>query len=209
RIAIIPGSGVDVDVFTPMPEPANAFTIGFAARLLDIKGVQTLVRAHDMLAARGVAVRLLLAGEPDATNPSSITEDIIAGWRERSNLVLLGHVGDVRTVWAQSHVAILPSRGGEGIPLTLLEAAACGRPLIATDVPGCREIARPGVNALLVPADDPGALAEAIETLMKDRAMRLRFGQASRKLAVDEFSSTRVARDIVALYERLLTRSAA
>ncbi|MGH6665177.1 MAG: glycosyltransferase, partial [Pseudolabrys sp.] len=122
RIAIIPGSGVDVDVFTPLPEPANAFTIGFAARLLDIKGVQTLVRAHEILAARGVAARLLLAGEPDATNPSSIPEDVIAGWRERPNLVSLGHVGDVRTVWAQSHVAILPSRGGEGIPLTLLEA---------------------------------------------------------------------------------------
>jgi glycosyltransferase involved in cell wall biosynthesis len=93
--------------------------------------------------------------------------------------------------------------------MSLLEAAACGRPLIATDVPGCREIARPGVNALLVPVDDSTALAKAIETLAKDRDMRLRFGQASRQLAVNEFSSARVGREIVALYARLLKENAA
>jgi glycosyltransferase involved in cell wall biosynthesis len=208
-IAFIPGSGVDVDFFTALPEPANAFTAGFAARLLDIKGVQTLVRAHEILAERGIAVRLLLAGQPDKPNPSSIPEPVLARWRQRPNLILLGHVDDVRTVWAQAHIAILPSRGGEGIPLSLLEAAACGRPLIATDVAGCREIARPDVNALLVPPDEPGALADAIETLMQDRAMRQRFGQASRQIAVKEYSTTLVGREIVALYARLLKRSAA
>src|SRR6185437_17169731 len=106
-------------------------------------------------------------------------------------------------------IAILPSRGGEGIPLSLLEAAACGRPLIATDVAGCREIARLDVNALLVPPDEPGALADAIETLIQDRAMRQRFGQASRQIAVKEYSTTLVGREIVALYARLLKRSAA
>ncbi|MGH6683529.1 MAG: glycosyltransferase family 4 protein [Pseudolabrys sp.] len=203
RIALIPGSGVDVDVLTPLPEPDGAFTAGFVGRLLDDKGVQTLVRAHEMLAERGRAVRLLLAGTPDPSNPASIPDRVLAGWRNRPNLILLGHVDDVRTVWAQAHVGILPSRR-EGLPKSLLEAAACGRALIATDVPGCREIARQGLNALLVPADDPAALADAIETLMTDRDLRLRFGQASRRLAVDEFSSTRIGKEIVVLYVRLL-----
>jgi glycosyltransferase involved in cell wall biosynthesis len=201
-IALIPGSGVDVNSLTPLPEPDGPFTIGFVGRLLDDKGVRVLVRAHEILTERGLAVRMLLAGAPDPSNPASIPDQVLAGWRKLPNLVLLGHV-EVRTVWAQAHVAILPSRR-EGLPKSLLEAAACGRPLIATDVPGCREIARPGVNALLVPSDDPAALANAIETLMQDRDLRLRFGQASRQLAVNEFSSARIGREIVALYARLL-----
>ena len=203
KIALISGSGVDIDVLSPLPEPAGAFTVGFVGRLLDDKGVRTLVRAHDILRERGLTVRTLLAGEPDPSNPASIPESVLAGWRSRPNLTLLGHVDDVRHVWAQAHVGILPSRR-EGLPKSLLEAAACGRALIATDVPGCREIARRGVNALLVPADDPLALAEAIETLMKDRDLRTRFGQASRQLVVDEFSSSRIGREIVGLYARLL-----
>jgi len=203
RIALVPGSGVDIDVLTPLSEPLDPFTIGFVGRLLDDKGVQTLVRAHKILAERGVIVRALLAGAPDPSNPASIPEHVLNGWRKRPNLVLLGQVDDVRTVWAQAHVGVLPSRR-EGLPKSLLEAAACGRPLIATDVPGCREIARQGVNALLVPPDNAPALAIAIETLMKDRDLRLRFGGASRKLVVDEFSSAQIGREIVALYSRLL-----
>lgn len=204
HITLIPGSGVDIDVLTPLPEPAGVFTVGFVGRLLDDKGVRTLVHAHEMLTERGLSVRTLLVGEPDPSNPASIPDRVLSDWRKRPNLVLLGHVDDVRTVWAQAHAAVLPSRR-EGLPKSLLEAAACGRPLIATDVPGCREIARQGVNALLVPADDPAALACAIETLMKDRDLRLRFGHASRQLAVNEFSSARIGKEIVALYARLLT----
>ncbi len=209
HIVLIPGSGVDVDALMPLPEPDGPDTIGFAGRLLDVKGVQTLVRAHEILMGRGVAVRLLIAGRPDASNPSSIPEHVLARWRQQPNMVLLGHIDDIRTLWAQAHIAIQPSLGGEGVPLSLLEAAACGRPLIATDVPGCREIARPGVNALLVPVSDPMALANTIETLIKDRAMRLRFGNASRRLVVDEFSSGKIGREIVALYARLLKRGVA
>ena len=105
QIALIPGSGVDIDVLTPLPEPDGPFTIGFVGRLLDDKGVRTLVRAHEILAERGLAVRTLLAGEPDPSNPASIPDHVLAGWRKRPNLVLLGHVDDVRTVWAQAHVA--------------------------------------------------------------------------------------------------------
>jgi len=204
RIAVI-CSGVDVDFFTPLPEPANATpTVAFAGRLLEIKGVRTLVRAHELLLERGVAIRLLLAGAPDPLNPTSIPENLLAAWRIIANLSLLGHVEDVRGVWRQAHIAVLPSRGGEGVPMSLLEAAACGRPLIATDVPGCREVARPGVTGLLVAPDNAAALADAIATLAQDPAMRHRFGDAARQLVCAEFSSGRIQREIVALYARML-----
>jgi glycosyltransferase involved in cell wall biosynthesis len=204
RIALIPGSGVDVDILTPMPEPDGPFTIGYVGRLLDDKGVPTLVRAHGILAERGVAIRTLLAGTPDPSNPASIPNHVLSSWKNDKNLIFLGHVDDVRTVWAQAHVGVLPSRR-EGLPKSLLEAAACGRPLIATDVPGCREIARPGTNALLVPPDDPEALANAIEVLSKDRNLRHRFGRAGRQLVTEEFSSDRIGREIVALYAGMLS----
>lgn len=202
-IALIAGSGVDTDELVALPEPAGAFTIAFVGRLLDDKGVQPLVRAHELLNARGPAVQTLLAGERDPLNPASIPERVLDEWRHVTNLRLLGHIDDIRAVWAQSHVAVLPSRR-EGLPKSLLEAAACGRPLIATDVPGCREIAREGINALLIPPDDFEALAKAIETLMNDRDLRVRFGKASRQIAVGEYSSLRIGNEITALYSRLL-----
>lgn len=205
RIAMIPGSGVDVGLFTPIAEPPDTVVaVAFVGRLLENKGVRTLVRAHEILAGRGISVRLLLAGAPDPLNPTSIPAGLIEEWRKIPNLVLLGHVDDVRTVWRQAHIAVLPSRGGEGIPMSLLEAAACGRPLVATDVPGCRDVARPDRTGLLVPPDDAAALADAIATLANDPELRLRFGHAARKLASDEFSSARIQREIVAFYEQLL-----
>ncbi|MGZ5896857.1 MAG: glycosyltransferase family 4 protein [Xanthobacteraceae bacterium] len=203
RIALIPGSGVDIDTMIPMPAPVGPFTVGFVGRFLDDKGVKTLVRAHELLAMRGIAIHTLLAGEPDPSNPASIPDHVLASWRLIPNLRLLGQVDDIRSVWAQAHVAILPSRR-EGLPKSLLEAAACGRPLIASDVPGCREIARHGVNALLVPVDDAEALGHAIETLMKDHDLRIRFGYASRQIVVTEYSSMRIGGEIIALYSRLL-----
>jgi glycosyltransferase involved in cell wall biosynthesis len=202
-IALIPGSGVDVDALNPLPEPDGPFTVGYVGRLLDDKGVRTLVRAHELLAQRGIAVNTLVAGDPDPSNPASIPDQVLANWKRIPNLRLLGHVNDIRSVWAQAHIAVLPSRR-EGLPKSLLEAAACGRPLIATDVPGCREIARDDINALLVSMDNAEALANAIERLMKDDELRARFGAASRKIAVSEYSSERVGGEIAALYARLL-----
>lgn len=206
RIALIPGSGVDIELLTPLTEPDGPFTVAFVGRLLYDKGVEALVRAHEILNKRGLRVRALLAGVPDPSNPASIPEPTLAHWRQRENLVLIGHVEDVRTVWAKAHVAILPSRR-EGLPKSLLEAAACARPLIASDVPGCREIARHGVNALLVPPDDPEALAHAIATLMNDPDLRIRFGRVSRQIVVADFSSARIGDEIVALYARLLAQA--
>ncbi|HZP68488.1 MAG TPA: glycosyltransferase family 4 protein [Pseudolabrys sp.] len=206
NIALIPGSGVDTGLLTPLAEPAGPFTIAFVGRLLDDKGVRTLVRAHELLARRGLPVRTLLAGDPDPSNPASIPDAVLDRWRRIPDLQLLGHVADIRDVWASAHVAVLPSRR-EGLPKSLLEAAACGRPLIATDVPGCREIARNGANALLVPVDDADALADAIQMLLNDASLRRRFGSASRTIVMSEFSSERVAGGITSLYSRLLEQA--
>jgi len=206
NIALISGSGVDTELLTPTPEPTGPFTVAFVGRLLDDKGVRTLVRAHELLAHRRLVVRTLLAGQPDPSNPASIPDHLLGDWRRVPNLQLLGHVEDIRSVWAQAHVAVLPSRR-EGLPKSLLEAAACGRPLIATDVPGCREIARNDVNALLVPPDDAEALANAIEALLKNPSMRIRFGSASRTIATSEYSSERVAAEITQLYSRSLQQA--
>ena len=198
RIFLIPGSGVDIDRPAAAAGAGRADHRGLRRPAARQQGLRTLVAAHELLARRGRAVRLLIAGAPDPANPDSIPPAEIASWRERSGVELLGHVADIRAVWAAAHIAVLPSRR-EGLPKSLLEAAACGRPIVATDVPGCRAIARAGVNALLVPADDAAALADAIDRLAQDAELRRRFGAASRRLAEDEFSSQRIGRETVAL----------
>jgi glycosyltransferase involved in cell wall biosynthesis len=203
RIFLIPGSGVDTEALTPMPEPAGVMTVGYVGRLLADKGVRSLVEAHGILAARGRDIRFVLAGDPDPANPASIPQAEIDSWKQVAGLDVLGHIKDIREIWAMSHIAVLPSRR-EGLPKSLLEAAACGRPIVATDVPGCREIARPDVNALLVPADDAAALAEAIDRLASDAALRRRFGAAGRAMVEAEFSEHHIGREIVALYAKLL-----
>jgi glycosyltransferase involved in cell wall biosynthesis len=203
RIELIPGSGVDVDKLTPAPEPAGAVTVAFVGRLVESKGIRTLVAAHALLGERGREIRLVIAGLPDPANPASIPPEEIEAWTKRPNVTHLGFVQDIAALWASAHIAALPSHR-EGLPLSLLEAAACGRPLVATDVPGCRVIARPDLNALLVPLDDVEALADAIDRLARDPELRRRFGRASREMVEREFSSKRIGRDVVGLYRRLL-----
>lgn len=205
RIVLIPGSGVDTDMMRVLPEPAGAVTVAFVGRLLEYKGIRTLVAAHEVLSLRGGNIRLLIAGLPDETNRNSVTAAEVAEWTKQRNIVHLGYVDDIRGLWAQAHIAALPSRVGEGMPLSLLEAAACGRPLIATDTPGCRDLVRNGVNGALVARDDVPGLADAIGRLASDAELRRRYGEASRALVEREYSSQRVGRDLVALYRRLLS----
>ncbi|KAA5597214.1 glycosyltransferase family 4 protein [Blastochloris sulfoviridis] len=204
RIVLVPGSGVDVRRFQPLPEPEGEVTLAYVGRMLEDKGVRTLIEAHRRLRAAGSAPRLLLAGTPDPSNPASISESELGAWATEPGISWLGHVGDIVSVWRQAHIAVLASRR-EGLPLSLLEAAACGRAMIATDAPGCREVARDGVNALTFPVDDAAALAAAIGRLAGDDALRHRFAAESRRLAEEEFSAERVGRSIVDLYERLCT----
>ncbi len=205
KIFLIPGSGVDTEKLTPLPEPAGPVTAAFVGRLLDDKGLRSLIGACKLLTARGRGIRLLIAGEADPANPASIPQAEIESWRQVDGVTLLGHA-DVREVWRQAHIAVLPSRR-EGMPLSLLEAAACGRPIVATDVSGCREVARDGLNAILVPPDDPVALADAIDRLASDPALRRQYGIAGRQLVEQNFSSAIIGKEIVTLYDKLVAHS--
>jgi glycosyltransferase involved in cell wall biosynthesis len=204
RIALIAGSGVDIHRFTPTPEPDGAPTFGFVGRLLDDKGIRTLVAAHRLLRTRIPDTQLLIAGTPDPANPASVTEAEARSWNDEPGLVWFGHVGDIAGFWAKAHVAVLPSRR-EGLPLSLMEAAACGRALIASDVPGCREVVLHEQTGLLFPVDDVASLADGMARLAADPQLRARYATAARKRVVDEFAAPMIGRQTVALYQRLLS----
>ena len=204
RIVLIQGSGVDVNRLTPLPEPAGPPTVAFVGRLLDDKGIRTLVAAFHLLRAQGTDVRLLIAGTPDPANPASVTQGEAEAWNNEPGITWLGQVDDIPGLWRRAHIAVLPSRR-EGLPLSLLEAAACGRPMVATDVPGCREIAIDGETGLLVGVDDPAALAAAIGRLAAALQLRAQFGEAARRLVVSRFGAEIIGQQTVALYRQLLS----
>ena len=203
RIALIPGSGVDVNRFTPLSEPAGAPTFGFVGRLLDDKGIRTLIAAHRLLRTRIPEARLLIAGTPDSANPASVTEAEARSWNDEAEIAWLGHVSDIADFWAKAHVAVLPSRR-EGLPLSLMEAAACGRAMIASDVPGCREVVLHEQTGLLFPVDDATALADAMARLAADPQLRARCAKAARTLVVDKFTAEIIGLQTVALYRQIL-----
>ncbi len=204
---IIPGSGVDTAHFTPLPEPPPPVTAAYVGRMLADKGVLTLIQAFSLATARGVQLQLLLAGDTDKENPGSLAPEQLREFASAFGIHWLGYVTDIREVWARAHFAVLASRR-EGLPKSLLEAAACGRPMVATDTPGCREIAIAGETALTVPVDDAPALAEAMIKMAGDAAMRARFGKAARALVEAKFSADAVGKETVALYQSLVPASA-
>jgi glycosyltransferase involved in cell wall biosynthesis len=190
--------------FQPLPEPEPPITAAFAGRMVALKGVPDLIDAYRMLQQKGVALRLLLAGDCDPENPGSLAPEQLREFASRLGIEWLGHVDDVRELWARAHFAVLASRGGEGLPKTLLDAAACGRPLVATDVPGSREIAIDGVTGLTVPAGSVTALADAMERMATDAALRRRLGKSARELAETRFSAEAIGAATAALYRRIL-----
>src|ERR1700733_11714002 len=163
-VVLIPGSGVDTDALQPLPEPDGPITYGFAGRLLTDKGIGALVAAHEIVRGQGLETNLLIAGNPDPANPASVSLQEVNEWAQRPGITWLGHVKDIASLWRQCHFAVLPSHR-EGLPGALMEAAACGRALIATDAPGCREITIEAQTGLLVPIENPQALAQAIAPL--------------------------------------------
>lgn len=205
HIVVIPGSGVDVDRYTPAPEgePVGTPRVTMVTRMLWSKGVGEFVEAARRLRDRGVAFEAVLVGDPDPDNPQSIPERTLRAWHDEGAVAWWGYEDDIPSVWARSNVAVLPSHR-EGLPKTLLEAAACGRPLVATDVPGCREVVSHGRTGLLVPVKDPASLARAIETLVSDAGMRKALGRAARADAVERFSESIVIERVLALYRSML-----
>jgi len=203
QVVIIRGAGVDLDAYRPTPEPpAPPVVVTMVARLLRDKGVQEFVQAAKLLRERGVPVTMQLVGGLDAGNPTSATQADVDAWQQDGCVQALGERSDVAALYAAAHIAVLPSYR-EGLPKSLIEAAACGRAVVTTDVPGCRDAIEPNVTGLLVPVRDAAALAEAIARLAQDAALRQAMGTAGRALAEREFDINQVARIHVALYDAL------
>lgn len=204
RLVLIPGSGVEIDELSPLPTPPKPVTAAYVGRMLAIKGVPTLIDAYASLAGTDDQFKLLLAGRCDPENPGSLAPQQLAEFASAFGIEWLGQVEDVREVWKRAHFAVLASSGGEGLPKSLLEAAACGRPMVATDVPGSREIAIEGKTAILVPPDDPEALAGALRRMAEDEALRARLGANARALVEEKFSAAAIGQQTVSLYGRIL-----
>jgi len=205
QTVLIRGSGVDISKFIPLPEIPGVPAVVLASRMLGDKGVGEFVEAARLLKERGIHAKCVLVGMVDKENPSHIPESQLLAWQKAGVVEWWGHKEDMVGVFAAAHVVVLPSYR-EGLPRVLLEAAACARPLVATDVPGCREIVRNGENGFLVPPKDSQALFRAIATLVQDPAMRVRMGCRGREIVVSEFSAERVARETLAVYRELLGR---
>ncbi len=185
-----------------MPEPEGPITYGFVGRLLTDKGIRALVAAHDIVRGQGLETNLIIAGNPDPANPASVTLQEVNEWTKRPGITWLGHIKDISSLWRRCHFAVLPSHR-EGLPGSLMEAAACGRAMIATDAPGCREIVIEDQTGLLVPIEDPRALAQAIMKLAAAPELRARYGKAARQLVVSKLSATIIGSSIVRLYDEL------
>ncbi len=192
---LIEGVGVDADEFVPTPEPEGPVVVLLAARMLWDKGVGALIEAMRILRQQGVTpdrLRAVLVGEPDPGNPTSIDQATLKGWHDQGIADWWGWRADMKAVYAACHIVTLPTTYGEGVPTTLLEAAACGKPIVATDIPGCREIIRHGDNGLLIPPGNHQALAEALLTLVEQPAQRGRMGQAGRQIVLQRFTNRSV-----------------
>jgi glycosyltransferase involved in cell wall biosynthesis len=196
----IAGSGVDLARFSPQPEPGGVPVVLLCARLLWNKGVGEFIEAARLLQKRKVTARFVLAGEPDLANPAAVARERIDAWVAEGLVEYVGWVEDTPRLLATSSVVCLPSYYGEGIPKSLIEAAACGRAIVTTDTPGCRETVHGGDNGLLVPARDASALAGALATLLEDPPLRQQMGARGRVLAEQEFGVDRVISETLALY---------
>ncbi|MGL6077681.1 glycosyltransferase family 4 protein [Methyloversatilis discipulorum] len=202
RARVIPGVGVDIVRFSPVPEPEGIPQVLMPARLLRDKGIFEFVAAARLLRQRGVSAIFSVAGDLDPENPASVSEQQLKAWKDEGIVNFLGWQSDMAPLLRAAHIVALPSYR-EGLPTALTEAAACGRPVVTCDVPGCREVVTHGENGLLVKPRDPEALADAIARLASDVALRHRMGLRGRERAERGFAIERVAATTLALYSEL------
>lgn len=199
RLRLIRGAGVNTQIFRPDVPPAGPLCVVLASRMLWDKGVGEFVEAARILSMEGVNARFVLVGDPDPANPASVPESTLRAWNGQHGVEWWGRRDDMPAVLHAAHIACLPSYR-EGLPKSLLEAAACGLPIVTTDAPGCREVVRDGVNGLLVPVRDAAALAGALRKLIDDPGLRRRMGEQSRLRAETEFGQETVVAQTLAVY---------
>lgn len=200
KVHLVLGAGIDCCRFHPSKTlPTSVFQVLLPARMLWDKGVREFVDAAKVLKARGVEAELLLAGNTDTGNPTAVPEQQLIEWSVSGVVKWLGHIDDMAELYRTVHVVVLPSYR-EGLPTSLTEAAAFGLPLIATDVPGCKDVVSDGVNGFLIPVMDYEALADAIFKLYVNRDLCHRFGSASRKLAEEKFDEKIIIKQRLRIY---------
>ncbi|WP_028357695.1 glycosyltransferase family 4 protein [Brackiella oedipodis] len=203
QIVLIKGSGVDLDLFKATPEPAlPPLKVVMAARLLKDKGVQEYVQAAQLSAQQEPALEWQLAGALDPGNPSAVTAQELANYQQ--HIHYLGEVKDMAALYQNCHIAVLPSYR-EGLPKSLIEAGACARAIVTTDVPGCRDAIIAEQTGLLVPAKNATALFQAVQRLANDHELRQRFGKAGRQLAETVFDEQKIVSRQIEIYRDLLT----
>ena len=206
RAVLILGSGVALERFQPkLPElKAEVPVVLLAARMLWHKGIKEFVEAARVLRGKGLKAEFWLAGMPDMSNPAAVPVSRLLYWHRQGSVRWLGFQKDMPALYQQAAIVCLPTRYREGIPVALLEAAACGKPLVATDMPGCREIVKPGKNGFLVAPGEVAGLAAALETLLLSSELRQEFGLYGRRLVEKYFSDKKVIADTFAVYNELL-----
>lgn len=200
---LILGTGVDVEKFQPTQKANSNPLVLFSSRLLVTKGLNEFVGAAEFLLQKGLNARFAVAGIPDPGNPASIPASRLDSWKKTGLVEWWGWQDNMPATLAQADIFCLPSYR-EGVPNALLEACASGLPIVTTDVPGCRNVVKQGVNGLLVPPRNTQALAEALETLLKNPGLRSTMGQAGRKIMVEQFSSTQIIAQNLEVYARAL-----
>lgn len=201
KIRLIRGSGVDLERFYPADEPPSPpVKAVMVSRLLWSKGIGELVEAASLLKKEGIPLEIHVAGDPDPQNPASVSLATLTAWKEKSLVTWLGARTDIAALYQQAHIAVLPSYYREGLPKSLAEAAACGKPIVTTDAPGCREVVDHGENGLLVPPRNAVALAHALKTLIQYPELRVRMGKVSRRKAEQEFDEKKIIAQTLGIY---------
>ena len=205
RLRLIRGAGVDTTLFHPVPRPSGSVCIVLASRMLWDKGVGEFVDAARLLMQAGISARFVLVGDPDPGNLASVSVATLQAWHGHNGVEWWRHREDMHEVFHVAHIACLPSYYSEGLPKVLLEAAACGLPIVTTDAPGCREIVRDNDNGLLVPVRNAEALARALHHLIDNAALCAKMGKRGREIVLAEFSQEQVIAETLEVYRELIS----
>jgi glycosyltransferase involved in cell wall biosynthesis len=202
---LIPGSGVDLACFaSPQLVSVKKPIVLMASRLLRSKGVNEFVDAANILHINGYKARFQLVGEPDTSNPGSITHSDLESWKQNSIVELLGFRDDINALMKSCFIFVLPSYYAEGLPKVLCEASAAGRPIVTTDHPGCRDAIVNGLTGILVPPRDTKSLADAIAYLLDHHDYAISLGNAARQHASRYFDINQVVSSHLSIYSKLL-----
>jgi glycosyltransferase involved in cell wall biosynthesis len=200
KLALVRGAGVDINIFYPAKEPQGKITVILPARMLWAKGVAEFVAAAKILYKEGLHAQFILVGGIDSANAGSVSLEDLNQWNGRDGIEWWGRHEDMATIFRRSHIVCLPTFYGEGLPKSLLEAAASGRPIVTTDTPGCRDIVINGENGFLVKAKDIGNLVNALRELILNPDLRHYMGSKGRNRVLKEFVQEKIIAQTLALY---------